>query len=169
MKRILPYSLLTALLLLAGSAAAQEVAPAKPNPNKTPVRANEVTVITSDRLLFDYKNQYAIFEDNVVVIDPGLKLTCEKLTVRFDEEGDVERIEAKTNVFIQQEDKTAKAGMAIYEVKKGLITLTEKPQITRGKSVLQAEKIMFWRFENRLEAYPHARLLVFQADRKENL
>ena len=44
-------------------------------------KSDEVTVITSDRLLYDYKNAFAVFDDNVVVIDPDLKLTSDHLLV----------------------------------------------------------------------------------------
>ena len=32
----------------------------------------DVTVITSEKLTFDYGKNYAVFEENVVVSDPGI-------------------------------------------------------------------------------------------------
>ena len=117
----------------------------------------QVTVITSDSLLFDYGQQFAIFKGNVVVIDPGLRLTGEELTVYFDENDDVERIVSKGSVVIQMEEINSRSGMATYNVPEGQIILEDKPQVSRGRSVLQAERIIYWRFDNKLVAEPRAR------------
>ena len=90
-------SLLFAALMAPGSGLMAQEVPAATVPLKAapvaPVakarKSDEVTVITSDRLLYDYKNAFAVFDDNVVVIDPDLKLTSDHLLVRFDENGEV--------------------------------------------------------------------------------
>ena len=123
--------------------------------------SEEVTVITSEQLIFDYQNSYAIFEENVVVIDAELKLTADKLTVRFGEDGEVNFIEAKGQVFIQQEDRTARSELATYEVDTGKITLTQNPQVMRGRDLLQGETIIFWRDQNKMICKPKARLIIF--------
>ena len=77
---------------------------------------SQVTVITSDKLTFDYKQHYALFERNVVVTDPDMKLRCNELTARFDDKNKVQEILATQNVQIEQEDKIAMAGKAVYKV-----------------------------------------------------
>ncbi len=118
------------------------------------------TEITSDRLVFDYKKKLAVFEDNVVVADPRLRLTARRLTVTFDENSNVETILAEGQVVITQEDKLATAEKAIYEVATGQIVLEGRPKIQRGSDTLEGTKITFWRDQNRLICQPGARLVI---------
>ncbi len=127
-----------------------------------------VTVITSDSLLFDYGKQFAIFKGNVVVVDPGLRLTSQEMTVFFDAEDQVDRIVAKGGVVIQMDEINTRSGEAIYHVKTGQIILDDKPQVSQGRSVLQAERIIYWRLENKLVAEPRARVLLFQEQGSDN-
>ena len=126
--------------------------------------SEDVTVITSDKLTFDYQNQYAHFEGNVVVEDQRIRLTSDILTVRFDDNGDLNHIEAKGQVFIQQGEKNARSEMATYDVTSGEIVLEGDPQLQRGKNLLFADRIIFWRDSDKLEAYPHVRLILFPDD-----
>lgn len=119
-----------------------------------------LTVITSDHLLYDYKNAFAVFTDNVVVIDPKLKLTADKLLVRFDEKGDVSFIEAKGQVFIEQDDVTARAEVAEYDLAEGKIVLSVNPLVQRGDAMLTGDKVIYHRNDGRLECFPNARLII---------
>jgi len=132
-------------------------------------KSDEVTVITSDRLLYDYKNAFAVFEDNVVVIDPGLKLTSDNLLVRFDDEGEVEFIEAKGQVYIQQEGLTARSEVATYDIKKATIVLQVNPVVQREGAMLTGDKVIYYREEGRLECFPNARLIIPSDKRGKNL
>ena len=123
--------------------------------------SGEVTVITSDRLTYDAKKQYAFFEGDVVVTDPEMKLTADEMTVRFSEESDVETITAKGHVIITQLDKRAESGRATYVVATGEIVLEDEPVVRRGKDLLEGEKITFWRDENKMVCEPQARLVIF--------
>ncbi len=129
-----------------------------------PASATEdLTVITSDKLTFDYKKHYALFEDNVVVVDPQMKLMSERMTVTFNESNKVESIRAEGKVVIVQEDKTANSDLALYNVDTGEIVLTGHPTVTRGKDVLRGEKITFWRDENRMRVEKGATLFLQNA------
>jgi lipopolysaccharide transport protein LptA len=119
------------------------------------------TEITSGKLVFDYKNHFALFEDNVVVKDPRLKLTADKLTVLFDEGGNAKSIKAEGHVTITQEDKKATSEKALYDVDTGEIVLEGRPRVIRGRDTLEGEKITFWRDQNKLICTPGARLLLY--------
>lgn len=121
----------------------------------------DVTVITSDRLTFDYKKRYALFEHNVLVTDPEMQLACDQLTVKFDDKGKAQYIKAEGRVTITQEDKTAHAGLATYELETGKIVLTLKPRVMRGMDMLEGEQITFWRDDNRMICQPQARLVIY--------
>ncbi|MBU0679659.1 MAG: hypothetical protein KJ626_16275 [Verrucomicrobia bacterium] len=121
----------------------------------------EVTVINSDKLTFDYEQQYAKFEDNVVVVDPTMTLKADILTVRFNEKSEAKSIVAVGHVRIEQEDKTATSGKATYDVDSGMIVLTEDPKVWRGQDTLTGDKITFWRDQNKMVCEPRARLVLF--------
>jgi len=129
------------------------------------ITSEEVTVITSERLLYDYNNAFAVFEENVVVVDPKLRLTCDRMTVRFNEKGELNFLEARGQVYIQQDDKTARAEMATYDVADGKIVLEVNPQVMRGGSILQGGKITFWRNENKMHVEGGSRLIIPPSDK----
>lgn len=143
------------------AASAQAQAPAR-----TGLSTNDVTVITSERLVYDYNQAFAIFETNVVVVDPNLRLTCDKMTVRFNEKGDMNFLEARGQVYIQQDDKTARAELATYDVAEGKIVLENNPQVMSGATILQGGKITFWRFQNRMESDGGSRLIIPPSEKK---
>lgn len=125
-----------------------------------------ITEITSEKLFFDYEGKIAIFTGNVVLTDPDLQLTSEKLTVYMTAEDDIEKLDAEGSVEIKMEGMHSKSGKAVYTLADGKVVLTEQPQVSRDGSILQAERILYWRLENKLEAYPRARVIMFQEANK---
>lgn len=123
--------------------------------------SSDVTVITSEKLTFDYIKQYALFEQNVVVVDPQMKIYADTMLVLFDENNKARSIKAEGNVVIVQDDKRARAAVAEYKVDVGEITLTGSPMVTSGKNILTAEVIKFWRDDNRMECKPKSRLVIY--------
>lgn len=121
----------------------------------------DVTVITSERLTFDYKKQYALFEENVVVTDPEMQLASDKLTVKFDESGGARTIKAEGRVTITQADKTAQSQVATYDVESGKIVLAGQPRVTRGRDTLEGDVITYWRGQNKMICQPRARLVIY--------
>lgn len=118
------------------------------------------TVITSDKLTFDYDDHFARFEGHVFVDDAQMQLRCDKLTVRFEESGKVSWLEAEGAVNIIQEDRRALAEKVTHDVESGEFVLTGSPKVYRGEDVLQGETIRFWRGENRVVSEPRARLTI---------
>lgn len=126
--------------------------------------SSEVTVITSERLTFDYLKQYALFEKDVVVVDPQMKIFADKMTVRFDDNNKARNIKAEGNVVIVQADKRARAAEAEYKVDTGEITLQGEPMVMSGKNIMTAEVIRYWRDDNRMEGKPNSRLVIYSED-----
>ncbi len=131
---------------------------------------DRITEITSDRLLFDYANKIAIFTGNVVVADPDMQLNADELTIHLTQTDEVEKIVAKGNVVIRMEGLNSRSGSAVYNLEKQTIVLEDEPQVFREQSVLMAERITYYRLEERMTAEPRPRLLMFQdAERERNL
>jgi len=118
------------------------------------------TAITSTRLSFDQQQRTAVFEEDVVVIDPQVKITADKLTILFSPDNTVTNIEAQGHVVIQQEDKKAMGKQVQYEVGEGKFVLTGNPVIQSGRDMLSADIITFWRKINRILCEPNARLVI---------
>lgn len=125
----------------------------------------KVTVITAEKLTFDYKKGLAVFENNVLVSDPEMQLACDRLTILFEKETNKPQIiRAEGRVTVTQEDKTAHAELGVYEVNTGKIVLTGKPRVMRGRDLLEGETITFWRDENRMICQPSARLVIYPGE-----
>jgi lipopolysaccharide transport protein LptA len=149
------------LIIVAAWAVAGAACAAGPAATEDLETDGDVTVITSDRLTFDYKKRYALFEHNVIVNDPQMQMASDKLMVYFSEAGKATSIKAEGRVTITQTDKTAQAGVASYDVESGKIVLADRPRVTRGKDILEGDVITFWRNESRMICQPQARLVIF--------
>ena len=135
MKRV-RYRLIVGGLLAAGGVLSSFAAAEKED-GASPA---DVTVITSEKLTFDYKKHYALFENNVLVTDPEMQLAADQMTVLFDEKGKAKSVKAEGRVTIRQTDKTAQAGLATYDFESGKIVLAIKPRVTRGRDTLEGRK-----------------------------
>ena len=122
------------------------------------------TVITSTTLTFDQKKSTAVFEGHVVVTDPALKISSDRLTVLFSNDKKLELINAEGNVVITRDIMQATAKMASYSVREGKIFLWGQPSVLRQKDYLTAETIVFWRDSNRIICEPNAHLTIYTED-----
>jgi lipopolysaccharide transport protein LptA len=119
--------------LLGGWAGAGAAAPAPSN-----------TVITADALVFDYGRMIGTFEGNAVVVDPQVRMTCDKLVVMFEGTNAVKSVTASGNVRVQQADKRATAERAVYIAKNGEIELSGNARLYRVRDTVWGDCITFW-------------------------
>ncbi len=161
MKHLRPLVAAAVLAACVLPAAGQTGAGAARSGKKPAAGVEDVTVITSSRLTFDYNRRYAQFDEDVVVADPEMKMSADRLTVQFDADGQVTSIKAEGRVKITQADKVAESGVASYDVATGKIVLASKPRVRRGRDVLEGDVITFWRNENRMVCQPQARLVIY--------
>lgn len=112
------------------------------------------TVITSRTLEFDYRRHIAVFEGDVVVVDPQLTLHSDHLTVLFTPENEVKSVTAWGNVRLKQDDKTGLCERAIYLAKTGEVIMTGNARLFRGKDSVRGRKITFFVDEDRMTCEP---------------
>jgi lipopolysaccharide export system protein LptA len=123
------------------------------------------TVVTADKLTFDYIKKFALFENNVLVNDPRLQLSANRLTIIFTEDGGAQTIKAEGDVLLTQGEKKARSDVATYDVVSGKIVLAGgPPQVMQGRNILEGEVITFWRDQQKLECKPRARLVIYSED-----
>lgn len=128
---------------------------------------DRLTEVTSDRLLFDYGNKRAVFTGNVVVSDPDMQIDADELTIYLNEDDSVNRIEAKGNVIIRSEGLHSRSGSAVYTLADQRIVLEINPQVFRESSILTADRIIYFRLEERMVAEPRPRILMYQEGERD--
>ena len=122
--------------------------------------ATGMTVITSNELSYDYKRSIAVFEDNVVVEDPQVRIESDTLTVLFGKTNELKSATALGNVRISSGDKRATCRKAIYIASTGEILLNGDAQLFRRNDSLSGDQITFWINEERVLCKP-GRLVIF--------
>lgn len=129
------------------------------------------TVITSDSLMFDYGRSTCIFDGNVVVDDPRIKMECNKLYVFFDATNNVDSIVATESVKIWQEDRRGVCDKAVYTAKTGTIVMTGNPKLQSGNNMVRGDEIkIFVDSEkvfvdsNKVKNTSRVKLVVFPGD-----
>ena len=125
----------------------------KRDPNAGP------TVITSDKLEFDYKEFIALFDGHVVVTDPEFTLKADKMLVFFENTNEVKRVDAVGNVFLRSGDMTAVCGKATYTSKNAQVLIqNDDPVVTKGENRITGEKMSIWLKEQRVVVESGVRL-----------
>lgn len=152
--------LISIAALLATVAAAPAQMPRQSLTTASAGAQEQVTVITSELLTYDYKQKYALFEQNVTVVDPRIKIMSDKMTVRFDASNKVTQIVCEGHVYITQEDKTAKADVSTYDVLSGDIVLTGNPVVKSGQDTVTGEKIVFNRDRETVRVFGKPKMVI---------
>lgn len=155
---------ISAVVASAAAIAAAQTPPLPPLPEGTTddiPTVGDLTVVTSERLVYDAEQRYAMFEKDVVVSDPNLRMKTDRLTIHFDEKNQPTRLLAEGRVILSQADTRAWADKASYDVVSGQVTLEGNPRVLRGRDMLMAQRIVFYRNQSRLECYPEARLILY--------
>lgn len=131
-----------ALAAAAGRAADAETVPAPASTEAAAANTN-TTTITSRRMNYDAQKRTAVFDGDVVVIDPQVKISADNITATFATNNQPETITAVGNVRIEQTNRVAVCGTATYSVTSGKLVLLGKPKISRGAEVLMGSRIVF--------------------------
>jgi lipopolysaccharide transport protein LptA len=124
------------------------------------------TVITSDTLLFDYRQRMCVFEGNVVVTEPRVRMESQKLHIFFDASNNVESVVATESVRVTQENRVATCGRAVYTVESGAIVMTIDPMLKRGRDELHGDEIRIFVNSEKVISKP-GRLVVYPSDMPE--
>ncbi len=99
----------------------------------------------------DQVKKIAVFRGNVDTIQGDLHLRTDKLSVYYTEssgngktmESSISKIVADGNVFLSSPAETAQGERGVYDVVKGIITLTGSVMLTRGDSVIRGDTFIF--------------------------
>lgn len=135
-------AVVAALAAGAGWAAEAETVPAPASTNAAAGNTN-ATTITSRRMNYDAQKRTAVFDGDVVVVDPQVKISADNITATFTTNSQPETITAVGNVRIEQTNRVAVCGTATYSVTSGKLVLLGKPRVSRGADILSGSRIVF--------------------------
>lgn len=121
------------------------------------------TVITADTLLFDYRQRMCVFEGNVVVVEPRVRMESQKLHVFFDASNNVESVVATESVKVTQANRVATCGRAVYTVESGAIVMTIDPMLARGRDELHGDEIRIFVHSEKVISTP-GRAVFYPSD-----
>ena len=119
------------------------------------------TVITADRLSYDYKTCTALLEGHVVATDPRLKIESDELRATFSSTNQLKSATAIGNVRLRSEDKTATCNRAVYLTENQQVTLTGNARLVRGRDTVTGDRIIFYLDEDRVVVEGGTQLVVF--------
>lgn len=154
MKRpVLIFPLLAAL-------AAFSPAPAAASPS--PAAAGD-TVITANRIEYDYKESVILFEENVKVVDPQYTMTASRVIVTLEHTNDVRQVKAIGNVKLVSAGRTASCNEALYTRDDGKLVLSGNALLKRAHDSLEGKVITIWIDEQRMVSVPATLMLDSRA------
>lgn len=128
---------------------------------KTAERRPGQTLLTGEKLVFDYKEHFVRMDGDVSVQDDQGTLKTESLIGRFTTSNQVEQVEAKGGVSIVSGERSGRADAAVYNYGSGLVQLDGQSVVSEGGNTLSAERIQFWiKGSRKMVCEPNALLVV---------
>ncbi len=105
--------------------------------------AGEPVEITADQLDVSQKAATAIFKGHVLVVQGGLKLSSDSLTVEYvaGDQSKIDRLIASGNVLLSTPAEAARAEAAIYSLTTSHLDMTGHVVLTQGSNVMSGEKL----------------------------
>jgi lipopolysaccharide export system protein LptA len=105
--------------------------------------SNQPVTIKSNELTADNKGKTAVFTGKVVAKQGDVTIFCDRMTVHYAAvQGDVDKIEADSNVRIVQQNRTGFGAHAVYDSREGKFVLTGgNPRVMQGADTVSGEVI----------------------------
>lgn len=137
------FGTVVACLLAAVPATAQDKSPfgGFKHDNKAPIE------ITSDSLEVRQGEQLAVFSGEVVAGQGTLRLTADRVTVRYggdkqgSDTGEIRSMLAEGNVFLSNGAETAQGSRAEYDVESGTVRMSGAVVLTQGENAISGESL----------------------------
>ncbi len=129
---------------------------------------NQPLFVKSKSVQLNAKDRVFTYRGNVEITKGELLITCETMVGDYDENNQLQTMTCQENVVITRgEGLRASSNRAVYFVPKGVIELTEGPELFRDGSLLSADKVTIFVNEDRSEAEGNVQVKVVQAQQKQ--
>ena len=127
--------------------------------------SDEPVFIKSKTLSLNAKKRVFSYNDDVEVTQGDMIVTADAVIGTYDKDNQLKSLVCDDNVVITKGlDLRASAERARYDVKRGVVELTEAPELYRQGNVLTADKITVYVNEDRSEAEGEVRVKVLQPE-----
>ena len=107
----------------------------------TGAQPNDKVEVEADSLEIDHRTRTASFEGSVSASYRDLTLTCDRMSVTYDESGDVSTLKATGKVRVTRGDARATARTARLDARLGILVLEGSPVLFRQGSKLEGARI----------------------------
>jgi len=107
--------------------------------------------ITSDRMEADNRNRTVDFLGNVVAKREDMVIFSDRISAFYTEEGQIQKIIARGNVKINQQDRIATCVEAVFFQPTQKIVLTGTPKVWQGKNIVTGGKITISLNEDKID------------------
>jgi lipopolysaccharide export system protein LptA len=97
--------------------------------------------IKADKLQIDAENRQAVFTGHVRFSYEEVQFRCERLLIRYDEQGAPLFLTATGKVTIRQQGTLAEAARAEMTVKTGVVVLSGNPRVVRDRNTLSGKTV----------------------------
>lgn len=129
----------------------------KGNEGPLTIKSNTVSLDAKDRV-FTYRGAVQVNRGDLVI-------NSDLMTGRYDDQNRIQTVTCEDNVVITRgADLRATANRAVYFVPKGIIELTEGPELFRGGNALSADKVRIFVDEDRSDAEGNVQVKVAKSE-----
>ena len=124
------------------------------------------TVITSDRMEYDYSRSLAVFTGNVLVRDKDMRMWADEMTVIMAPEEEIESVTAIGRVVIIQPGRKARCRKAMFLVDQNEVILTGDAVIKQERDRVEGRVIHIWTDREQMVSEP-GHLVVFTKESED--
>ena len=107
-------------------------------------------VIEADELTFNSKENIAVYKGHAKVRKEDLILKADRIEVKLDKKGDIQRLVAYGNVYFKKGTTWGKAQSSQLLRDKDLIVLKGNAELHQGNAMVEGEEIIFYIKEQRV-------------------
>lgn len=100
--------------------------------------------IDADLLTLEGVQNEATWTGHVRAVKGKTTLLAPWVSAHYDAQGEVDRVRAKGGVEVTEADRWARGQFADYDVPKGLLVVTGKPEARQGKTRMKGSKVTFF-------------------------
>ncbi|MDI6774851.1 MAG: LptA/OstA family protein [Verrucomicrobiota bacterium] len=109
-----------------------------------------MTVVTSDRLTFDYGAWVAVFEGNVVVADATMQIAADRLVLTFAGTNELKSAEATGHVRLAHPSGNGRCDRVVYSAEAGRMVMSGDALLVQPSGSIGADEIAFFLRDRRI-------------------
>ncbi len=106
-------------------------------------KKEEPILIEAKELVYNKKENTAVYKGNVTVKKGDLTINAEKMIIYLSENGDISRIFAEGNVRFKKGNRSGRSKKAEYIKEKDTIVLIDKAKLIQDQNIIEGDEIIY--------------------------